>query len=320
MSEELERKSSNGLKGPVHKPIEHRHEHIEDHTPMHIPEHSHGDEHDMHPSDLYLKEGRIPHIWCPGCGLGIVLTAFIKAVEESKLNKDKVTVVSGIGCTGRIAGYLNLDTYHTTHGRALPFATGVKLANKDLTVNVISGDGDLFAIGGNHFIHAARRNMDLKILCVNNFNYGMTGGQVAPTTPVLAKTTTTPYGNVEHPFNLPYVAAASGAVYVARWTTIHARQLTEAIIETFNKKGFTFIEVISPCPTGYGRPNKIGSGLDEMKYYKDKTVIRHGIDPVKTYIDIGGPIIVGKFIDINKPTFLDSYGDLVNKVRAVRKG
>jgi len=292
---------------------------------IHGREHGHAHEGDHavelgdHPSDLYLKEGRIPHIWCPGCGLGIVLTAYIKAVEEAKLDRDKLSVVSGIGCTGRIAGYLNLDTYHTTHGRALPFATGLKLANPSLMVNVISGDGDLFAIGGNHFIHTARRNMDLKIICVNNFNYGMTGGQAAPTTPILAKTTTTPYGNVEHPFNLPYVAAASGAVYVARWTTIHARQLKQSIMECFTKKGLTFIEVIAPCPTGYGRPNKIGSGLDEMKFYREKAVIRHGIDPMQTYLNIGGPIIVGKFIDIEKPTFLDSYQDLVNKVRTHRK-
>jgi 2-oxoglutarate ferredoxin oxidoreductase subunit beta len=271
---------------------------------------------DQHPSDSLLKEGRIPHIWCPGCGLGIVLTAIIKAIDDAKIDRKKACVVSGIGCTGRIAGYLNMDTYHSTHGRPIPFATGLKLANPNLSVTVVSGDGDLFAIGGNHFIHSARRNMDLKIICVNNFNYGMTGGQAGPTTPIIAKTTTTPYGNVEHPFNLPFIAAASGAVYVARWTTIHARQLEQSITEAMLKKGFTFIEVISPCPTGYGRPNKIGSGLDEMRYYREKSVQRDGIDTVKTYIDLGGPIIVGKFVDIEKPTFADSYIDLVNKVRA----
>ena len=177
-------------------------------------------------------------------------------------------VVSGIGCTGRVAGYLNMDTYHTTHGRAIPFATGLSVTRPDLSVTVFSGDGDLFAIGGNHFIHAARRNVNLKVLCVNSFNYGMTGGQVAPTTPVTAKTTTTSYGNAEAPFNLPYLAHASGAVYVARWTTFHARQLVNARAETLSINGFTFIEVIAPCPIGYGRPNKLGSGLDEMIYYK----------------------------------------------------
>lgn len=313
-----EQKDTGVIKAPVHgKPQEQSH--ATGHTFEHIPEQNHGENYDHHPSDLFLKEGRIPHIWCPGCGLGIVLTAYIKAVEESGIDKDKFCVVSGIGCTGRIAGYLNEDSYHTTHGRAIPFATGVKLGKPGLTVSVISGDGDLFAIGGNHFIHAARRNMDLKILCVNNFNYGMTGGQAAPTTPILAKTTTTPYGNVEHPFNLPYVAAASGAVYVARWTTVHARQLKQALIEAFNKKGFTFVEAISPCPTGYGRPNKIGSGLDEMKSYMDKSIIRHGMDPVKAYINLGDPIIVGKFLDIEKPTFQDSYSTLVSKLHASKK-
>jgi 2-oxoglutarate ferredoxin oxidoreductase subunit beta len=260
-----------------------------------------------HPLDHYLKRGRIPHIWCSGCGLGIVLMCFIKALHDANMDRDKIVVVSGIGCTGRIAGYLNMDTFHTTHGRAIPFAMGLKLAKPELKVMVISGDGDLFSIGGNHFIHAARRNIDIDIICVNNFNYGMTGGQAGPTTPLMGTTTTTPYGNFEHPFNLPYVAAASGAVYVARWTTIHARQLKQSIIECLPKRGFTFIEVLSPCPVGYGRKNKLGEGLDEMKLYREHTVIKHGANPLEAEIDFKRKIVVGKFIDIDKPTFMDSY-------------
>src|SRR4030042_1093178 len=161
-----------------------------------------------HPKDLLLRKERIPHIWCPGCGLGSVLSALVDALRSSGLDLKKTAVVSGIGCTGRAAGYLNLDGFHTTHGRAIPYATGLKLANPDLTVIVFSGDGDLSAIGGNHLIHAARRNVDLKVICANNFNYGMTGGQGGPTTPIGAKTTTTPYGGFENPFNLPWRGAA----------------------------------------------------------------------------------------------------------------
>lgn len=268
-------------------------------------------DHGLHPMDKYLKPGRIPHIWCPGCGLGVVLSCFINGLQMAGLEPQDCSMVSGIGCTGRAAGYMNMDTYHTTHGRAIPFATGLKLAKPNLAVTVFSGDGDLFAIGGNHFIHAARRNIDLKILCVNNFNYGMTGGQVAPTTPVTARTTTSPFGNHEHPFNLPHMAHASGAVYVARWTSFHARQLVVSIAETMNKKGFSFIEVIAPCPIGYGRPNKLGDGLEEMKYYREMSVIKDGANPAETEIDLKGEIIVGKFIDEDKPTFSEQYQTLL---------
>jgi 2-oxoglutarate ferredoxin oxidoreductase subunit beta len=267
-----------------------------------------------HPMDKYLRPGRIPHIWCPGCGLGIVLSCYISALQNVGIDFDKTAIVSGIGCTGRAAGYLYVDSYHTTHGRPIPFATGLKLANPELIVTVFSGDGDLFAIGGNHFIHAARRNEDMNVICVNNYNYGMTGGQVGPTTPIAARTTTTPYGNFEHPFNLPYVAAASGAVYVARWTVLHVRRLINSMEESLNKKGFCFIEVISPCPTVYGRRNKIGDGLEELKYYRDHSIIKHGIDPKEANLDLGGDIIVGKFIDEEKQTFLEFYEDNMKKV------
>lgn len=268
-----------------------------------------------HPLDKYLRSDRIPHIWCPGCGLGTVLNCFLHAVEEMNIDLNKLVIVSGIGCTGRIAGYLNVDSYHTTHGRAIPFATGLKLANPELKVVVFSGDGDLFAIGGNHFIHAARRNIDMTVICVNNYNYGMTGGQLGPTTPLEARTTTSPYGNIEHPFNLCHVAHASGAVYVARWTSLHVRRLKKSIEEAMNKKGFSFVEIIAPCPTAFGRRNREPSGLDTMRYYKEKSIIKHDIDPSEADIEIGGDIIVGKFVDIEKKTFDETVEKLKERVK-----
>lgn len=250
-----------------------------------------------HPLDDYLRVERMPHIWCPGCGLGLVVNCFLRALVKSRLDLDKVVVVSGIGCTGRVAGYINLDSFHTTHGRAIPFATGLKVANPELTVVVISGDGDLVAIGGNHLIHAARRSIDLTVLCVNNFIYGMTGGQLGPTTPLTARTTTSLRGNFDEPLNVPYLAAASGAAYVARWTTAHVRRLEKAVTEALLKKGFSLVEIISPCPTYYGRMNKQVTGLDQMKYYRDNSVIKSGIDPKQVAIEFNGQIIVGKFVD-----------------------
>ncbi|MGQ9627067.1 MAG: thiamine pyrophosphate-dependent enzyme [Anaerolineae bacterium] len=264
--------------------------------------------------DDLLRVDRLPHIWCSGCGLGTSLTCFISALKKSGLDLDKVAVVSGIGCTGRVAGYVRLDSFHTTHGRAIPFATGLKLANPSLKVIVYSGDGDLIGIGGNHFIHAARRNMDITVICVNNFNYGMTGGQLGPTTPVEARTSTSPYGNLEHPFNLPYLAAGSGAVYVARWTILHVRNLEKSILDAINKRGFSFVEVISPCPTLYGRWNNQRTGLETLRYYRERGVIRHGIDPRQADIKLGGDIIEGVFVNIEKPTFSDWHEELQEKV------
>jgi 2-oxoglutarate ferredoxin oxidoreductase subunit beta len=220
-------------------------------------------------------------------------------------------VVSGIGCSGRAAGYLNLDSYHTTHGRAVPFATGLKLANPALKVVVFSGDGDLAAIGGNHLIHAARRNVDITVICVNNFNYGMTGGQGGPTTPLSARTSTTPYGCSEHPFNLIYLAKAAGAVYVARWTVLQAYEMRDAMIEGMNKRGFSFIEVISPCPTGFARRNKLGSNLELMRFYKENSYLATELDPENTALPFKGRVAVGKFLDVEKPTFMDMYREQV---------
>ncbi len=264
-----------------------------------------------HPLDSLIRTDRIPHIWCSGCGTGTVFSSCLTAIKGSGLELQKVTMVSGIGCSGRAAGYVKLDSFHTTHGRAIPFATGLKLANPELNVIVFSGDGDLFAIGGNHFIHAARRNMDMTVICVNNLNYGMTGGQVAATTPYMAKSTTTPAGNAEDPFNLPLMAYASGASYVARWTMLHIRDLTESIEEAILKKGFSFIEVLSPCPINYGRRNK-EKALDTLKLYQEKSIIKNGAHPSELDLDFEKGIILGTFVDIDRSTFTERY-DKINR-------
>jgi 2-oxoglutarate ferredoxin oxidoreductase subunit beta len=270
--------------------------------------------HGHHPMDDLLRTDRLPHIWCPGCGLGTALTCFLSALRKSGLDLDKVSVVSGIGCTGRVAGYVRLDSFHTTHGRAIPFATGLKLANPELKVVVFSGDGDLVTIGGNHFIHAARRNMDITVVCVNNFNYGMTGGQAGATTPIGGITTTSPYGNYEYPFNVSALAAASGAVYVARWTVLHARRLERSMTEALLKPGFSLVEIISPCPTGFGRRHKQRQGLDTLRYYHEYGVIRHGADLGETDIGLGGALVEGKFVDVCKPTFLEQRARRLEQV------
>jgi 2-oxoglutarate ferredoxin oxidoreductase subunit beta len=266
------------------------------------------------PIEGFLRMDRIPHIWCPGCGIGTVVTSFAEALKKSKLDLNKVSVVSGIGCTGRVAGYVKLDSFHTTHGRAIPFATGLKLANPELKVVVFSGDGDIVGIGGNHFIHAARRNMDILVICVNNFNYAMTGGQVAATTPINANASTAPYGNFEFPFSLPYLAEAAGATYVARWTSLHLRRVTKSIQEALDRRGFSFIEVITPCVTLYARRNRLGDGLNLLKYYYDKSEIQHGADTRTLGIGYQDKLIVGKFIDKEKPTFLDAMNQHMTKI------
>ncbi|HEX9642160.1 MAG TPA: 2-oxoacid:ferredoxin oxidoreductase subunit beta [Candidatus Krumholzibacteria bacterium] len=259
-----------------------------------------------YPWEDLLRTDRLPHIWCPECGIGVAVSCFTAALSRSELDMDKVAIVSGIGCTGRVAGYMRLDSFHTTHGRAIPFATGLKMANPKLKVVVFSGDGDLISIGGNHFIHAARRNVDMTVICVNNFNYAMTGGQVGPTTPLGAHCSTTPYGNFEHPFSLPALAASSGAVFVSRWTTLQARRLIKSIDKALRKPGFSFVEVISACPTLYTRKNNLGSGLDLMRAFRDRSEIRHDAPLDELAIDFGGKIVVGDFVDIDKPTYMDA--------------
>ena len=273
---------------------------------------------DKNPIDSYLRVDRMPHIWCTGCGIGPATGCFIRAIDRAGVDADKIALISGIGCAGRVAGYVRLDSFHTTHGRALPFATGLKLGNPELNVVVFSGDGDLAAIGGNHLIHSARRNIDMTVICINNFNYGMTGGQLGPTTPLEARSTTSPYGNFDPPFNLARLVAASGATYVARWTTIHLRQLEKSIAEALVKPGFSFIEVLAPCPAIYGRMNKLGEGVDELHSYLKRCVVRNGADPGDGEIGLSGPIVVGKFVDTERPTFWDYCMQVFDKAQKKR--
>lgn len=266
---------------------------------------------ERHPMDAWLRLERIPHMWCPGCGIGVTLYAWVRALERVGIARDRVIYVSGIGCCGRGCGYLKVDGFHTTHGRAIPFALGIKLAKPELCVSVISGDGDLFSIGGNHFIHACRRNFDLLVICTNNFTFGMTGGQLAPTTPIGAYTTTSPYGNIEHPFSTPHLADAAGAVYVARWTSIHPRHLERSITEALRMKGFRYIEVLSPCPVNYGRRNRLREPDDIAKWFKGSSVIRNGADTSEVQIEEGKPLILGNFVKrVGKPTYYDAMKKL----------
>jgi len=259
----------------------------------------------INPIEPFLRMDRMPTIWCPGCGIGTSMNCFARAIVESNVDTKDLAIVSGIGCSGRVAGYTKLDSFHTTHGRAIPFATGLKLANPKLTVVVYSGDGDLFAIGGNHLIHAARRNMDLKIVCVNNMVYAMTGGQTAPTTPPKSVTATSPYGTWDPAFNLPALVEAAGAVYVARWTTFHVRQLAKTMREMFSKKGFCFVEILSPCPTLYQRRNRLGDGLDTMKMYKTRSKVRNGASTSEVALTPTGEIAVGKFVDRERADYIE---------------
>jgi 2-oxoglutarate ferredoxin oxidoreductase subunit beta len=267
------------------------------------------------PIDYYLRVDRMPHIWCAGCGIGSAAGCFLRAIDRLEMDADDIVVVSGIGCTGRVAGYVRLDSFHTTHGRAIPFATGLKLGKPNLNVVVFSGDGDLAAIGGNHLIHAARRNVDMTVICVNNFNYGMTGGQLGPTTPVGARSSTSPRGNFDPPFNLPQLVAASGATYVARWTVLHVRQLEKAFTEALAKPGFSFVEVIAPCSSTFGRMNKLGQGVDQLHSYKKRCLVKNAADLSETGISIDGPIVVGKFLDIARPTFGDLISGVLDRAR-----
>ncbi|MBC8313849.1 MAG: 2-oxoacid:ferredoxin oxidoreductase subunit beta [Candidatus Cloacimonetes bacterium] len=272
-----------------------------------------------HPMENILRMDRIPHIWCPACGIGTAVTSFASALEKLKVNLDEVCVVSGIGCTGRVAGYTKVDSFHTTHGRAIAYATGVKLGNPKMKVIVFSGDGDIIAIGGNHFMHAARRNIDITVICVNNFIYAMTGGQVAPTTPLTAYATTSPFGNIEPPYNIPRLAEACGAVYVARWTALHVRRLTNSIVEAIQKPGFSVVEVISPCAQYYSRINRLGDGLDMMRFYHDNAVIKHNEPTENLDIDYQKQIIMGKFIDREKPTYIERYNEWLSESKPKKK-
>jgi 2-oxoglutarate ferredoxin oxidoreductase subunit beta len=242
--------------------------------------------------DKYLRVDRLPHIWCPGCGHGIIFKALLRSIDALELAKDDVTLVSGIGCASRLPGYADFNTLHTTHGRALPFATGIKVIRPDLHVIVTAGDGDVVAIGGNHFIHTCRRNIDMTLIIFNNSIYGMTGGQVSPTTPHMAFAATAPFGNLSHNFDFVKLAEGAGATFVARATTYHVKLLEKAITEGIKHKGFSVIEVFEDCPTAYGRRNKYRGAVEMMKYWKDNCVNIDqvdslSLDEIKEKIPIG---------------------------------
>jgi 2-oxoglutarate/2-oxoacid ferredoxin oxidoreductase subunit beta len=220
----------------------------------------------------YLRMDKMPHIWCPGCGNGMVMSAFLRAVDTLKLDPDKIVVVSGIGCSSRITGYIDFNTLHTTHGRPLAFATGIKLANPSLEVVVIAGDGDTTAIGGNHFLHACRRNVNITLIVINNSIYGMTGGQYSPLTPQGDKATTAPYGNIEPQLDVCRVAETAGASFVARGGTYQPVLLEDLVLRALENKGFSFLEVLSQCPVYYGRLNKKGDAVEMLKLQKESTV------------------------------------------------
>jgi 2-oxoglutarate ferredoxin oxidoreductase subunit beta len=264
----------------------------------------------------YLRhDKKFPHVWCPGCGIGIMLGALIRAIDRIGYEKDEIVLVSGIGCSGRLPVYVDFNTLHTTHGRALIFATGVKLAKPNLKVIVIMGDGDAVAIGGNHFIHAARRNIDLTAIILNNSVYGMTGGQYSPTTPYGMKSTTTVYSNIEQDFKISELAVTAGAVFVGRGTVYHAKLLDSLIEKALLKKGFSVVEVISHCHTQYGRQNRLGSAVEMMEWQRDHAV------PVEKALkmkpeELKDKILTGVLIDKELPVFQDEY----EKIRERAKG
>jgi len=230
----------------------------------------------------YIREGTLPHIWCSGCGHGIIMRNLAVAIENLGIDRDKVCLVSGIGCSSRIAGYMDFNTLHTTHGRAVAFATGVKVANPDMTVIVAAGDGDISAIGGNHLIHAARRNIDLTVIVMNNDIYGMTGGQFSPTTPMGDLATTAPYGNIDRPFDIAKLSVGAGATYAAKGSAFHVKDTTKFIQDGIAHKGFAIIDCISSCPTYYGRKNKKGGPVEMMQYQKENFVpemLLHRMEP-----------------------------------------
>ena len=224
------------------------------------------------------KNKRFPTIWCAGCGIGVVMGSLIRAIESLGLENDQVALVAGIGCTARMPVYMDYNTLHTTHGRALAFATGLKIARPEMKVIAIMGDGDALAIGGNHFIHAARRNIGITALVVNNSIYGMTGGQYSPTTPEGMRATTAPYGNVEPPFPVCDLATAAGASYVARSTVYHPLELDKYLAEAISNPGFSLVEAMSYCHTTYGRINKLGSAAEMMRGLKENSVSKAALD------------------------------------------
>ena len=255
----------------------------------------------------YLRhDKKFPHVWCPGCGIGILLGSLIRAIDRIGYDKDEVVLVSGIGCSGRLPVYVDFNTLHTTHGRALTFATGLKLAKPSLKVIVIMGDGDAVAIGGNHFIHAARRNIDVTAIIVNNSIYGMTGGQYSPTTPYGMRSTTSVYSNIEQSFKISELAVTAGAVFVGRGTVYHAKLLDSLMEKAFLKPGFSVVEVIAHCQTQYGRQNRLGTAVEMMEWQRDHAVTVEKAGPMKPE-ELKDKIVIGVLVDKELPVFQDAY-------------
>jgi 2-oxoglutarate ferredoxin oxidoreductase subunit beta len=266
------------------------------------------------------KNKSFPTIWCSGCGIGVVMGALIRAIDHLGLKNDDVALVAGIGCTARMPIYLDFNTLHTTHGRALAFATGLKIARPDMKVIAIMGDGDALAIGGNHFIHAARRNIGITAIVVNNAIYGMTGGQYSPTTPLNRCATTAPYGNIEQPLPICDLAAAAGASYVARSTVYHALELDKFISEAIAKDGFSVVEAVSYCHTTYGRLNKLGSAADMMRALKDNSLSKSAYDRLTPEEQSNNTKIVrGNFINIDRQQYTAAYSALITRVQGIEK-
>ena len=255
----------------------------------------------------YIRERFFPHIWCPGCGHGIVLNGLLRAIESLGMSKNEIVMISGIGCSSRISGYVDFHTLHTIHGRALAFATGVKLSLPELNLIVPMGDGDALAIGGNHFIHAARRNIDLTAIVMNNRIYGMTGGQYSPLSGFGTLATTAPFTNIDHDFDTVELAIAAGASFVARTSTYHVQQMTKIIRQAILHEGFSVVEIMSQCPTYFGRKNKIGSAVDMMEYYKNNTT-SIGSKAKKENPDL---IERGVFVEKEMPEYCSEYDKII---------
>lgn len=262
----------------------------------------------------YLRKDMLPHIWCPGCGNAVLMRDIVLAIDRLRLKKDNVCIVSGIGCSSRASGYMDFNTIHTTHGRAIPVATGIKMARPDMTVIVITGDGDSVAIGGNHFIHAARRNIDLTVVVFNNNIYGMTGGQYSPTTPTGDFGTTAPYGVIDQDFDVCKLAIAGGATYVGRGTTFHTRQTTKLIEDGIRHCGFSVIDCASVCPTYYGRKNKKGDAVDMLKWQRDNTFYFNRTKPAP-FDDLNGKLLAGLLYETERPEYCKQYQALMDKVK-----
>jgi 2-oxoglutarate/2-oxoacid ferredoxin oxidoreductase subunit beta len=256
----------------------------------------------------YIRQRFFPHIWCPGCGHGIVLGALLRAVHELGLNKNEIVITSGIGCSSRISGYVDFHSLHTIHGRALSFATGVKLSKPDLKAIVPMGDGDSLAIGGNHFIHAARRNIDITAIVMNNKIYGMTGGQFSPLSGSGKKATTAPYSTIDREFDVVDLAKSSGATFVARSTVFHATECKNLLKKAINHKGFSVVEILTQCPTYYGRKNKEGDAVQMMEGYKTNTV-KIGSKKLEKNPDL---IQRGIFVETTDiPEYCESYDKII---------